>query len=301
MLRLKQIAQLELIKIPRFTPDSYQREILKKLYLEFFFERCRALLKPEGGYFLTGPAQPEEERELAEFVERRPDVIAWLKEYLVYQLSVYSSLLESNSYYITLNDHLIITRFVDVPDHPEDFEVKLYTIGVDELPHNYRDKIYIGRDFLSVTRLHREHFGLKHIRNSLVDQLEKVRARIRNLVPEEEREELENEYVDEFAELTVDFREEADGIIEGYPVEISPRAMDHESLLEANRRFRELKHILIEIEETARELEAVMFERDLHHAVRYVTKYRKDLINYINYIMIKINGRVTDAVNGIHI
>ena len=68
-----------------------------------------------------------------------------------------------------------------------------------------------------------------------------------------------------------------------------------------NRRFRELKHILIEMEESARELETMMFDRNLSRAVRYATKFRKDLTNYSNYFMLKINGRLTDAVNGIHV
>lgn len=37
------------------------------------------------------------------------------------------------------------------------------------------------------------------------------------------------------------------------------------------------------------------------HAARYVTKLRKDLVNDINYVMLKVNGRINDAVNGIHI
>jgi hypothetical protein len=37
------------------------------------------------------------------------------------------------------------------------------------------------------------------------------------------------------------------------------------------------------------------------HAARYVTKLRKDLTNDINYIMVKVNGRISDAVNGIHV
>jgi hypothetical protein len=36
-------------------------------------------------------------------------------------------------------------------------------------------------------------------------------------------------------------------------------------------------------------------------AARYVTKLRKDLTNGVNYVMMKVNGRISDAVNGIHI
>ncbi len=301
MQTLQRISGMTLMKIPRFTADSFQQDILNNLHLEFFLSGCRALITPDMRYLTTGPVSSEEESDLNQLVERHANILHWLKEYLLYQLSVYSSLLESNSYYITLNDNLIITRFVEVADHPEDYEVKLYTIGADELPHNYRDKIYIGRDFISLTRLHREHFGLKHIRNSLSEQVEKLRRRFQEMTTAEEFPEINSEYLDEIAELTEDFRDEADLILEQYPVDISPRSLDHKSLTDANRRFRELKHILTELEETARELESMLFDKNMSRPVRYATKFRKDLTNYINYIMMKINGRITDAVNGIHI
>jgi hypothetical protein len=41
--------------------------------------------------------------------------------------------------------------------------------------------------------------------------------------------------------------------------------------------------------------------REGSHAARYVTKLRKDLTNDINYIMVKVNGRISDAVNGIRV
>ncbi len=36
-------------------------------------------------------------------------------------------------------------------------------------------------------------------------------------------------------------------------------------------------------------------------AARYVTKLRKDVANNVNYIMVKVNGRITDCVNGFRI
>ena len=37
------------------------------------------------------------------------------------------------------------------------------------------------------------------------------------------------------------------------------------------------------------------------HAARYVTKMRKDLTNDINYIMVKVNGRISDSINAIRL
>lgn len=301
MKSLDTITSLKLARIPRFTPDYFQEQILSNLYLEFFFKESRFLVSPRLEVLATGPHGEAEATSAEELVKKRSTQIQALKEYLIYQLSLYSSLLESNSYYITLNKNTIISRFVPVPDHPDDFEVKLYTIDQRELPGNYKDKIFIGRDFISLTRIDREHFGLKHIRNSLKDQLQKLKVRFAKHVPENDQAELTTEYVNEIAELISDFSSEADQILESAPVAISTSSMSTDELTVINRQFRELKHILIELEDTSREMERYMFDNVMSRAARYATKFRKDLTNHINYIMLKVNGRISDAVNGTHI
>jgi len=58
---------------------------------------------------------------------------------------------------------------------------------------------------------------------------------------------------------------------------------------------RERRQELAEI--IVREMEEGMLAEGSHTA-RYVTKLRKDLVNDINYILVKVNGRISDAVNG---
>jgi hypothetical protein len=76
--------------------------------------------------------------------------------------------------------------------------------------------------------------------------------------------------------------------------------MDSGAVLAVNHDFRELKHVLADAEVLAREMEERMLAAG-SHAARYVTKLRKDLTNDVNYIMLKVNGRINDAVNGIHV
>ena len=85
-----------------------------------------------------------------------------------------------------------------------------------------------------------------------------------------------------------------------YPPEISCRALPPETLLEVNRDFRELKHVLSDAEVLVRETEERMLAAGCD-AARYVTKLRKDLTNDVNYILVKVNGRISDAVNGIRL
>ena len=100
--------------------------------------------------------------------------------------------------------------------------------------------------------------------------------------------------------LVDEFAQKADAVLRTYPAEISSRALRPETLLEVNRDFREIKHILSDAEILVREMEEGMLAAGAH-AARYVTKLRKDLTNDVNYIMVKVNGRISDAVNGIHV
>ena len=300
MKSLAAIVGLPPLQVPRFHRDHFQQQILENLHLEFFFRECRVLITPELGYLTTGPATEQEENSLLHILEKEPDRLERLKEYLLYSLSLYSALLETNSYFIALNQHLIIARFIPLGEPGQDYEVKIYTTSREDLGTNYKDKIYIGRDSLSLRTLRKDHFGLKYTRDSLQQQFQRLRGRIKEHVPETQLPELEQEYLGEIQELVTDTVEACNRILESLPVEMVGRTAPEETLIEANMLFREVKHLLFEVEETARELERRMFEHELSRAVRYVTKFRKDITNDINYITIKVNGRISDHVNGIH-
>ncbi len=300
MKSLSAIVAFSPLQVPRFHRDQFQQQVLEQLHLEFFFKECRVLITPELGYLTTGPSTEQEENQLLTILEKHADRLERLKEYLLYSLSLYSALLDTNSYYIALNRHLVIARFIPLAGTTTEFEVKVYTTSREDLGANYKDKIYIGRDSLSLSTLRKEHFGLRYIRDSLQEQFQKLRGRIRDHVPETQLPELEQEYIGELQELVTDSVEACNRILESLPVEMVGRAAPEETLIEANTLFREVKHVLFEVEETSRELERRMFEHELSRAVRYVTKFRKDITNDINYITIKVNGRISDHVNGIH-
>ncbi len=294
------IGQTEMMKVPHFHLDEFQSRVLNNLHLEFFLKKCRFIITPDYRYLLTGEADEKETGSLDYKIPEKREALEKLKLLLIHDLSLYSALLETNSYYIASNGHLLICRFLTVKDHPEAYELKLYTISRDDLPENYKDKIYLGRDYISVKNLRKEHFGLRYMRNSLIEQLMHLRARMMELLPENAREDLEGEYLTEIEELIGEFAEASNRIMEKFPVEINTRTLERESLVLANAQFRNLKHILMEIEESLREMEQSLFDKDNPRAVRYVTKFKKDVVNDINTIMFKINGRISDAVNGIH-
>ena len=301
MKSLEKIIAFEMIKVPDFTMDHFQAEIRDNLHLEFFFEKGRVIITPELDYMIIGDATDQEIDDISNLLAAHSGVIEKIKSYLMYNLSLYSALLETNSYYITLNNHLLISRFLMLDDESHHFEIKLYTINRVELPGNYKDKIYLGRDLLSLRRIHRDYFGLKFIHDSLNEQIKKLKGRIAEFVPGTDRFELEQEYLSDVESLVKEFSESSQKILSQFPADLTSADVETEALVKVNRYFRDLKHILIEVEGALSEIETRMFQKDLNRAVRYVTKFKKDITNDINYIMFKINGRISDYVNDIHI
>ena len=301
MKSLEKIIAFEMIKVPDFTMDHFQAEIRDNLHLEFFFEKGRVIITPELDYMIIGDATDQDIHDISNILAAHSGVIEKIKSYLMYNLRGYSALLETNSYYITLNNHLLISRFLMLDDESHHFEIKLYTINRVELPGNYKDKIYLGRDLLSLRRIHRDYFGLKFIHDSLNEQIKKLKGRIAEFVPGTDRFELEQEYLSDVESLVKEFSESSQKILSQFPADLTSADVETEALVKVNRYFRDLKHILIEVEGALSEIETRMFQKDLNRAVRYVTKFKKDITNDINYIMFKINGRISDYVNDIHI
>jgi hypothetical protein len=294
---LSSIVSRESLPVPEFHLDHFQSRVLEELHLEFFFARCRVLVTPALRQIPTGEADPDEVARLEGLLSQRTDMIGDLKRYLMYGLSLYSAILETNSYHIAVNDHLAIARFVGIRDA---FEVKLYTLRPEDLPARYEDKIYLGRDVVRLDRLERDHFGLRDMRHILREQTARLRRRLEEHAPESMRAELERDYLADLQELIEDFSSDAGHVLADYPAACPGDALDRRTLLEMNRRFRELKHRLIEAAELLRDMEKALFE-EAPHAARYVTKVRKDVTNSVNTIMVKVNGRISDLVNGIHI
>lgn len=297
MQSLNNILRETSLDVPEVHLDHFQGRILEELHLEFFFAQCRVLITPSCRYVTTGFAEPEEIAQLESILAQRQELIGQLKRYLMYGLTLYSALLEANSYHIAVNDHLLIARFVGLRDA---FEVKLYTLRPDDLPTRYTDKIYLGRDVLRLDRLDRDHFGLGDIRRVLREQTEKLRRRLEEHAPDGLRAQLERDYLGDLRELVEDFSKDANQVMKDFPPAFPGDEWDGQTLLELNRRFRELKHRLVEADALLGEMEKALFE-DAPRAARYVTKLRKDVSNSEIYILLKVNGRITDAVNGIRL
>lgn len=300
MKSLRNLVEMEMIRIPDIEMDNFQSSLRNNIYLEFFLDKCRALITPEYELIATGEASDEERVELETIVNDHRDALEKLKYYLIYILSYYSCLLESNSYYLNSNDNLLIARFVAVEEDKHSYVVKLYTIEKSGLPDRYGDKLYLGRALVSFKSIESRHYGLRYMKNSLIQQFILMRERLANNMSADDYQFLDTDYLIDMEESIEEFADLAGKIMEEYPYQINSQTVESETLVEVNMHFRELKHILIELSDGMEEVRERLFERNLAPAARYITKLKKDVDNNINYILYKINGRISDAINHIH-
>lgn len=299
MKNLIKLKSIESLKIPHIHLDGFQKNIFNNIYLEFFLKKSRVIITPDYQFYLTGETSDDEIIELENLIKQK-ELLKKLKEFIIYNLALYSALIETNSYFIENNQYLIICRFVQMENLDDNFELKIYTIHPDELPENYKDKIYLGRDFVNIQTLQRKHLGILSISKSLIEQIKKLEKRFMEYIPKEIYSEIESEYLDEIKELILEIDEFSHDIQKKFPEEISKKTLNEEKLIEINTNFRNIKHILIDIEESVKELEDKLFKLNLIKASKYIIKFKKDIINYIYYILIKVNGRISDSLNHIH-
>jgi hypothetical protein len=298
MRTLDALVEREAFDVPSFALDLFQRGVRDNLHLEFFLARGRLILTPHLAPLTTAEATSAERARIEAILGESQDLLEQLKLYLLYDLSLYSALLEANSYHVALNGHRVISRFL--PYGPGLCEVKLYTQPPGDPVERYGDRIYLGRDCLPLDSPVRPHLGLGYLRQSLPEQVVRLKGRLERHATASERRDLGAECLEDLDELSEDFVARAERVLRSFPPDISAASLAPERLLEANREFREMKHVLSEAEIVAREMEERLLARG-SDAARYATKLRKDLANDVAYILMKVNGRISDAVNGIHV
>jgi hypothetical protein len=296
MRTLSALVERDSFAVPPFALDHYQQKVREGLHLEFFLAQGRLILTPHLAPLCTAEATPLERERVRAILEEKQDLLEDLKLYLIHSLSLYSALLEANSYNVAVNEHRIISRFL--PYGPGACEVKLYTQPAGDPIERYGDRIYLGRDCLPLESPRRAHLGLGYLRQSLPEQIVKLKGRLERHATSSERAELGSECLEDLDDLSADFVAKAERLLRSYPADISSAALGPDALREVNRDFREIKHVLCEAENVAREMEERMLGVR-SAAARYVTKLRKDLTNDVTYIMLKVNGRISDSLNGV--
>ena len=291
MNEVEELSKLDITTLPQlesFLFDDLQQKALKHLYLELGTGPVLYLLSPS--YSVINPTPNET---ISDFLRKKENILNYMKEYLIQNLKVYSALLDVNSYFVEQNNYLLLARLRERDSGGRRYEVKYYTHSPRELMTHYKDKIYIGRDFIDLFQFKRKYLGIKEMIVSLKDQYEVL------LDKAEEKLEKPFEYKSFFQEIKEYVNElssESLLILQSLPPYLDYSKLKGEDLIDINAQYRGINHYLIELRDEVAEFDNLLrFKREIGF-VRYVTKYKKDLTNIISYFNIKINGCLSEKI-----
>jgi len=291
MNEVEELSKLDITTLPQlesFLFDDLQQKALKHLYLELGTGPVLYLLSPS--YSVINPTPNET---ISDFLRKKENILNYMKEYLIQNLKVYSVLLDVNSYFVEQNNFLLLARLREKDSGGRRYEVKYYTHSPRELMTHYKDKIYIGRDFIDLFQFKRKYFGIKEMIVSLKDQYEVL------LDKAEEKLEKPFEYKSFFQEIKEYVNElssESLLILQSLPPYLNYSKLKGEDLIDINAQYRSINHYLIELRDEVAEFDNLLRFKKETGFVRYVTKYKKDLTNIISYFNIKINGYLSEKI-----
>jgi len=291
MNEVEELSKLDITTLPQlesFLFDDLHQKALKHLYLELGTGPVLYLLSPS--YSVINPTPNET---ISDFLRKKDNILNYMKEYLIQNLKVYSVLLDMNSYFVEQNNFLLLARLRERDSGGRRYEVKYYTHSPRELMTHYKDKIYIGRDFIDLFQFKRKYLGIKEMIVSLKDQYEVL------LDKAEEKLEKPSEYKSFFQEIKEYVNElssESLLILQSLPPYLDYSKLKGEDLIDINAQYRSINHYLIELRDEVAEFDNLLrFKKEIGF-VRYVTKYKKDLTNIISYFNIKINGYLSEKI-----
>ncbi len=292
MNEVEELSKLDIKKVPKLKPfiyDYLHKNVLKNLHFELGAGMVLYLLSPS--YGVINPTANEDVRE---FTTKKTDTLNYLKDYIMQNLTIYSVLLDVNSYFIEQNNFLVLARLRERDSNGRCYEIKFYTHTARELMRNYKDKIYIGRDFIDLFQFKRKYFGIKNFIISLKDQneilLEKAEQRLKKPVKYKS-------FFQEISEYVNDLQTESFILLQSLPPILDFSELKKEDLIDINAQYRTINHYLIELRDEVDEFENLLFKNEMRF-VRYVTKYKKDLANLISYFNIRINGFLSEKIYG---
>ena len=291
MNEVEELSKLDLTKIPPLEGklfDDLHQKTLKNFYFELGEGSILFLFSPS--YSVISPTPNVT---VNEFIRKKEDVLNRFKEYIMYNLSEYSVLLDVNSYFVEQNSFMILARLRERDSEGRLYEIKFYTHSPHELITNYKDKIYIGRDFIDLFNFKRKHYGLKESIGSLKDQYDIVMDRAEEKLKKPLR---YKSFFQEIKESVNELYEESMSIIQSLPKEIEFANISYQDMVEINAQYRTINHYVIELNDEVAEFENLLRFRNENDFVRYVTKYKKDLSNMISLFNIKINGSFSEKI-----
>ncbi len=269
----------------KFRLDPFQENVLFNLYLEIPVRSSLYMLSPS-----LSIIYPEQNMEVEDEVEKREETLNRIKRLILETLIKYTAIIEANSYFIEQNDFLLLCRFAEQIG-TWGYRLKFYTHNVREIIPNYDDKLYVGHDFLSLSG-ERDYFGL----NDSIPYLDKEFEHIRDKAEEFNLfSPFVRNYLVEMGELVG----ETLLVWENKKTEVNIDKTSIRRLSKAILNFTEVKHILVELHDEIREFEYRLRKGDEgeNHFSRYITKFRKDVVNILHFVNMKLLSRIQFRIN----
>jgi hypothetical protein len=277
---MNEVEELSKVEVKNLPPvqsillSDLHQNVLKNLYLELGTGPVLYLLSPS--YSVITPTPNET---INDFLSRNENLLDYVKEYIIQNLAVYSVLLDVNSYFAEQNNYLVLARLRERDSGGRRYEIKFYTHSPRELLTHYKDKIYIGRDFIDLFHFRRKYMGVKELINSVKDQYEVLLDK----AEEKLKEPLEyKSFFQEMKESVNELRNESLLILQSLPPYLDFNKLKGKDFIEINAQYRTINHFLIELTDEVAEFENVLRYKKENKFVRYVTKYKKDLANAIS-------------------
>ena len=141
---MNEIEELSKVEIDTLPPlksmlfDDLHQNVLRHLYLELGAGGVLYLLSPS--YTVINPTPNEL---INDFIRKEEGALAYLKEYIVQNLTVYSVLLDVNSYFIEQNNYLVLARLREQDSGGRRYEIKFYTHSPRETLNRARISIQV--------------------------------------------------------------------------------------------------------------------------------------------------------------
>lgn len=291
MNEVEELSKLDIKNLPPLKTlllDDLHQSVLSHLYLELGVGPVLYLLSPS--YSVINPSPNEI---ISDFIQKKENILNYIKEYIIQNLTVYSVSLDVNSYFIEQNNFLVLARLRESDSDGRRYEIKFYTHSPRELMTQYQDKIYIGRDFIDLFQFKRKYLGAKELIISCKEQydilLDKAEEKLKKPL-------VYKSFFQEIKEYVNELHTESLEILQSLPPYLDFGKLKGEDLIDINSQYRTINHYMIELRDEVAEFENLLrFKKEMDF-VRYVTKYKKDLANDISYFNIKINGSLQQKI-----
>ncbi len=289
---IKSLLRYEPGSFLNFQMDYLQEKVFHNLHFEFPQIDPSAIIKPS-----LDIKSSSDGCMIKELLADNQEFFQTFRRCVIDNIIEYSAILESNSYFLHNNEFLLISRsFFNSGKKRTMVRNHFYTIEPRDITAHYNDKIYCGTDSFIWEKQKRKFSGLLFFAEVVLEGMKNLDI----LAPKKlkEFEKYRKIHLDEMNDLVQEFYSEGCYIIEeylpAYQENLSKKTPDLNVII---KKLREIKHYLIELVNLVAEFESLLIYRNEFDFAKYISKYKKDLTTFLNYLNIRLLRRLLFLIN----